>query len=291
MDIPATLVTMKRVSNPLPYLLRRKLLPAALLLLLSTVAEADPWRQLDRGLELGTFTVEQAGGGNTITILRVDPRFWELRILSQEEFGHSGGLSAREWAKRHKLTAAINAGMYLSDHNTHAGYMKVDDRIESRHINRYRSLAAFSPYNGKEEPFRIFDLNDVDSDLRTLEKRYRYLLQNLRLIQRPSINRWDRQTKGWNEAALGEDRNGRALFIYSHTPLPMRRLNEALLALPIELVAAQHLEGGSEAQLYVQHNGFERELAGGLTPSFTNQQMNLGAWPIPNVIGIVPRKP
>ena len=71
----------------------------------------------------------------------------------------------------------------------------------------------------------------------------------------------------------------------------MRQLNETLLALPIGLVAAQHLEGGSEAQLFVQHNGFERELAGGYTPSFTDQQMSLGAWPIPNVIGIVPRKP
>ncbi len=281
---------MKRLSDPLLHLLCRRLLPAALLLL-SAAAAAEPWRQLDRGLELATFTVENPNGGNTITILRIDPRFWELRILSKEEFGHAGGLSAREWAKRHQLAAVINAGMYLSDHATHAGYMKVDDRIASRHINRYRSLAAFSPYDRKEAPFRIFDLNDVASDLQTLGKRYRYLLQNLRLIQRPSINRWDRPTKGWNEAALGEDDQGRALFIYSHTPVPMRQLNETLLTLPIGLVAAQHLEGGSEAQLFVQHNGFERELAGGYTPSFRNQQMSLGAWPIPNVIGIVPRKP
>lgn len=286
-------ITKTVMPNPRSRLSRHRLLRliTAALLLLSAAVAAEPWQQLDRGLELGTFTGETTNGGHTITILRIDPRFWELRVLSKKEFGHTGGLSAREWARQHQLAAAINAGMYLSDHTTHAGYMKIDDRVESRHINRYRSLAAFSPFDGKEAPFRIFDLSDIDSDLQNLSKRYRYLLQNLRLIQRPGLNRWDRPSKGWNEAALGEDRNGRALFIYSHTPLPMRQLNETLLTLPIGLVAAQHLEGGSEAQLFIRHNGFERELAGGYTPSFSNQQMSLGAWPIPNVIGIVPKKP
>jgi hypothetical protein len=254
------------------------------------VYAAEPWRILGPGLEMGEFSHRQGdvSGPATIFILRIDPKLWDLKILTSTEFDHKGGLSAKSWAQQHNLTAVINAGMFFTDHSTHAGYMKVDKQIASRGVNRYQSFAVFSPYKSGMAPFRIIDRDSKGVSLNRLRKQYRYLVQNLRLIKHPGINRWQPKGRRWNEAALGEDSRGRALFIYSSNFLSVYQLNEALLRLPIDLVAAQHLEGGSQAQMFIHHENYEREFSSVFKPNFIGQQMRIDSWPIPNVIGIVP---
>ena len=120
--------------------------------------------------------------------------------------------------------------------------------------------------------------------------RYRRVVQNLRMVKRPGENRWSSQERRWSEAALGEDREGRALLIFCGAPLPLDRLIEALLALPLGLVAAQHLEGGTQAQLFVAAGGQTIELVGGYEGVFSRAEANRPAWPIPNVIGVRARR-
>ena len=62
----------------------------------------------------------------------------------------------------------------------------------------------------------------------------------------------------------------------------MAELADVLLALPLGLVAAQHLDGGGPAQLHVDHAAVDDDLAG---------RGRWLAWPIPNVIGVVRRTP
>ena len=121
--------------------------------------------------------------------------------------------------------------------------------------------------------------------------RYRRVVQNLRMVKRPGENRWSSQERRWSEAALGEDREGRALLIFCGAPLPLDRLIEALLSLPLGLVAAQHLEGGSQAQLFVAAGGQTVELVGGYEGVFPDPDPKPAAWPIPNVIGVRSRRP
>ena len=78
-------------------------------------------------------------------------------------------------------------------------------------------------------------------------------------------------------------------MIFSRTPQSMHALNEALLALPLQLVCAQHLEGGPEAQLFVAVGDFSLEIIGGYENSSGAGALLGAAWPLPNVIGIVPR--
>ncbi len=267
------------------------LLTSISLAIYSTHASAaEPWKTLEPGLEVGEFSHLQTGrsGPPTIFILRLDPKLWNLTILTSTDFNYKGGLAAKTWARRHNLKAAINAGMFFTDHSTHAGYMKVDKKIASRGVNRYQSLAVFTPYNGSTVPFKIIDRDSQNVSLSKLRNQYRYLVQNLRLIKRPRINRWPILGRKWNEAALGEDSSGRALFIYSSAFLSMHQFNEAILRLPINLVAAQHLEGGTEAQMFINHPDYEREFSSVFKPNFIDQQMSIDAWPIPNVIGVVP---
>jgi Phosphodiester glycosidase len=113
----------------------------------------------------------------------------------------------------------------------------------------------------------------------------------LRLIKRPGSNQWGKQDRMWSEAALGEDDAGRILFIFSRTPFSMQDLNEELLAAGIGVVAAQHLEGGPEAQLYVRAGSFKLEQFGSYETLFRENDSNATPWPIPNILGVRPRQP
>lgn len=266
--------------------------PAAFALLLSLAAPAAAaadraWTELESGLELGRFTLAGSGAPEPVVlVLRVDPRRWELTLHGLPG-GASDGWTAREWSRREGLAAVINAGMYQQDYRTHSGYMSADGTVYSRGTNGYLSAAAFEPVDPKDPPFRIFDLDDAP--LAGVLPRYRRVVQNLRLVKRPGENRWSPQARRWSEAALGEDREGRALLIFCGTPLPLDRLTDALLALPLDLVAAQHLEGGAQAQLFVAAGGQTLELAGEYEGIFAGPAAERPARPIPNVIGVRPR--
>ena len=66
----------------------------------------------------------------------------------------------------------------------------------------------------------------------------------------------------------------------------MHDLNELLLRLPIDLVAAQHLEGGPEASLSLQRGEFAIALMGSYETGFNENDDNHHFWKLPNVIGI-----
>ena len=251
----------------------------------------NPFRTLEPGLELGTFSADalSPSGMGTVTIIRVDPSRWEFRLLGQSAGDAPGNLSVAEWARRHKLTVAVNAGMYDIDYVSHIGYMKSGNHINRKLPNSYQSAAVWGPLHDTLPPFFIYDL-DVDS-LKSLPPKYSHVVQNLRLIKRPRDNRWTRQQKQWSEVALGQDDQGRALFIFSRAPWTMYDLNEFLLSLPIGIVAAQHLEGGSEAQMHVRTGDTTFTLIGGYTTSSGDRRRGWSGWPIPNVLGVVPRTP
>ncbi len=69
----------------------------------------------------------------------------------------------------------------------------------------------------------------------------------------------------------------------------MHDLNRELLSMGIGLVAAQHLEGGPEAQLYLRVGDEEIETFGSFETDFEEDDDNDHAWPVPNVLGIRPR--
>jgi hypothetical protein len=253
-----------------------------------TSVASGPWKRLEDGLELGIFhsNTPSLFGSSEISILRVDPRLWDLKLYTIQELGYDTSITAKEWSARLNLTAVINAGMYLHDVTTHVGYLQAGDTIQSNHINRYQSVAGFSPKDKALPPFRIFDLDEDKTTIAKITAQYSYVVQNLRLIKRPGINRWTQQNQRWNEAALGEDKQGRALLIYSRGRLSVHDFNELLLSLPIDLVSAQHLEGGKEAQLYINHVQHTEEIANSLDNPFLAHSSGLKAWPIPNIIGV-----
>ncbi|HOD65092.1 MAG TPA: phosphodiester glycosidase family protein [candidate division Zixibacteria bacterium] len=264
--------------------------------LAGALGRADaPFAVLAPGLEMATFTPDHRGAVRSpmsrdrtgVTILRIDPAQYEFCLLAQSNGDAPTNLSVAEWARRHHLVVALNAGMYNLDQRSHVGYMKVGDHINCRFPNPYQSAAAFGPRSDSLPPFRIYDL-DEDS-LRGLAASYTYVMQNLRLIKRPAENRWQPQDKRWRGLALGEDTQGRALVILTRSAWSMYDLNEFLLSLPIGIVAAQHLEGGSEAQLFVRTADTTFAIVGSYDTSLDDDDGQWAGWPVPNVIGIAPK--
>ena len=114
--------------------------------------------------------------------------------------------------------------------------------------------------------------------------KYATLVQSIRMISCKGSNLWRHNPdKRWSIAAIATDKDGRVLFIHSRSQYSVNELNTILLALPIRMARAMYVEGGSEAQLYVNTGDYACELVG--TYGF-----HTGARPIPNVVGIV-RKP
>jgi hypothetical protein len=229
-------------------------------------------------------------GDSRIAVLRIDPALWQLELVGVSQNKESSGHTAREWCQKYSLAAAINAGMYDTDGKTHVGYLGSAAGVNNSHVNNYQSVAAFDPQDAaKAAPFRIFDLDAPGVTFAAITKDYASLTQNLRLIKRPGTNQWPQQQRKWSEAALGEDSKGHVLFIFSRSPFTMHDLNQELLSAGIGLVAAQHLEGGPEAQLYLHVGKVEREMFGSYETGFRESDANARPWEIPNVIAVRPR--
>lgn len=252
------------------------------------------WEPIAPGMELGRFPIKKTGtvAHPPIVVVRIDPDLWELVLIGKSWNNKLENYTVKEWCKKQNLTAAINAGMFATDYLTHVGYLSSKGHVNNSHVNKYMSVAAFDPKKGKNLPkFRIFDLDDPKVTMETIRRDYSSVVQNLRLIKRPGENRWKQQGKMWSEAALGEDSAGRILFIFSRSPFSMHDFNNVLLSLGVGLVAAQHLEGGPEAQLYLRHGETEYEMFGSYEPSFNEKNDNSVAWRIPNVLAVRPRIP
>jgi hypothetical protein len=249
------------------------------------------WQTLSDGLQLGRFKADAGSlsGDSIITVLRVDPNKYEFHVLARSNSDDKSGHTSRNWCEKYHLTAAINAGMYAEDHSTHIGYMKIGEHINNGRVVQtdYRSVAAFHPLNDSLPPFRMFDLDEIEFD--SVRADYATVIQNIRLIKRPGENRWPIKPKKWSEAALGEDSDGFLLMIFCRSPYTMYQFNEILLSLPINIVCAQHLEGGSAAQLYLKQGATELELTGRYETGFLDSDANLNLWRIPNIIGISKR--
>jgi uncharacterized protein YigE (DUF2233 family) len=255
--------------------------PLLLLLGLAAAQKSAPavgWTTLDKGLDLATI---ESGA----QVLRIDPHLWSLEFLGSSTTGEKMK-TAKEWCQTYRLVAAINAGMFATDEVTHLGYVRHRGKVYTSRRSPYESIAAFDPVRPTVQPFHILDVDKRRDTMSMAGKNYGSIVQNLRLIKRPGKNVWAQSKKRWSEAALAEDRKGRILFVFSRTPMTMHDFDRMLLQSGIGVVAAQHLEGGPEAQLYIRAGGTETESFGSYETGFQENDLNTKPWPIPNVLGI-----
>lgn len=240
------------------------------------------------GLELATLRVPPPDGDPdpVLHILRIDPKRFDLTLVTAKARGEDT-TTAKGWAQRAGLVAAINPSMYQTDHRTSVSLMVGKGVVNNPRVSKDNTILAFDRPKGRAGA-RIIDR--TCEPLSRLRKQYTSLVQSIRMIDCKGKNVWALQDKKYSHAVIGQDTQGRILFIHTRAAWRTHDFVNTLLAMPISLKRLQYAEGGPEAQIYVKAGGVELERFGSFETGFVENHLNKKAWPVPNVIGVIPRK-
>lgn len=241
------------------------------------------WQSLGEGLEYAAVPLPDPApvAKPILHAVRIDPAKAPIRLLTvTKEKGENR--TAGQWCKEFNARVAINAGMFAVDHKTHVGKLVDKNHVNSGSWNSYQSVLLFSPKTKSIPGALIVDRDDP----KLAEKLAQYdgVAQNLRLIRNPRINVWKKTSRRWSEAFIAMDARGRILFLFTRAPYTMAHLNEMVLSLPLEIVAAQHVEGGPEASLSIRTKDLNLDLSGSYETGFFWTDENDRQWVLPSVL-------
>ena len=250
-------------------------------------AKPAAWRNLEKGLDLGIFQApkKSALGDSLIRILRADTDYFGLRLLNATSKDQAKRRTMKDWVNKNGLVAAINASMYQEDMMSSVSYMKTRQHTNSTWVSKDKTILAFDPTDKSLPTVRIIDRDCEDFD--KLRKLYGTLIQSIRMVSCQGENMWGPQTKMWSTAAIGLDHQGRVLFIHVRSPYTTHDLIDMLLELPVGLKQAMYVEGGADAQLYINTGKERHEFIGSYSSGSREHDENTFSHPVPNVLGLV----
>ena len=260
---------------------------AVFILLLPVPAAA--WSELDIGLDFQAFDapIKSDRGDSKIVVLRIDPKFYEFRLLCAE--GEDVlPMPVYEWAEKYGLVAVINASMYLKDGLTSTGYMRNARYVNNPTVNkRFGSFLLFDPNKPGLPSVQLIDRHFHDWE--GLLKEYNSVVQNFRMLSADRRNLWSEERERASVAAVAQDGEGRILFLHAKSPYTVHDFNECVLSLPLDVRGMMYVEGGPEAAMYVTTPSFSEGWGGMYSIGFYKNQDNV-FYSVPNVLGVV-RKP
>lgn len=251
----------------------------------------NEWQKLADGLHLGIFDSPQTAeiGDSKIRILRIDPEHYELKLLNASVSKKSRPLTAKQWCREHGLVAAINASMFQEDFRTSVSFMRTRTHVNNPRIReKDMTILAFDRLSPGVPRVKIIDRQCEDFKL--WKNKYGSLVQSIRMISCKGKNVWRQRPKKYSTVAVGTDTADRVLFIHVGSAYSTHDLINILKQLPIQIARAMYTEGGSQAQLYINNGAHEYEFVGHNEINLSNNAKSLFSWPIPNAIGIHPRK-
>ncbi len=225
-------------------------------------------------------------GDRTITIVRVDLRRYAFRFLTEERHGARRPLPA--WARDEHLAGGINAGMFLPSGRP-CGFMSSEGEVwSSRRPRSFEGAIGFDPTGGAA-PFAIGGRGCPEA-LDGMRSAYGSVLESVKVLVdcagRPNRS-W--RTNRYSAAALGVDREGRAVLVHVRTPYRMQVLSEMLSAEELGIRGLVYMEGGPEASLVVETRDVHVSLMGSYEDGFYPSDDNHAFWDLPNVVGFAPR--
>lgn len=240
------------------------------------------WTTVAKGLSLAEIPVENGDHTSAaITALRISPDDYEFMLLMRSKEGDS--FTPKQWAARYKLTALINASMYLPDNSKSTGYMRDKEHTNNGFI--HNSFGSFFVANPKRKGIPAVDIIDRHQQRHTnLLPNYSTVIQNYRLFSASRTPLWPEKASETSIAAVAKDTCGNIVFIHCRTPMTVRKFTKRLLESHLELVSAMYVEGGPEASMYLKTPKISRTWAGRYIGDFWNTENK--QWSLPNVLGI-----
>jgi len=183
-----------------------------LLPLASTAAQqisADPneaaeakWQKLADGLELGVFLSPQRAdyGNSLIRVLRIDPQFFELKLLNASSTRDGRPLTTKQWCRQEGLVAAINASMYQADHKTSVSLMRTKSHTNNPRLSKDKTILAFGRQSLNLPQVKIIDRQC--EDFGQWKDKYGTFVQSIRMISCTGANVWRQRPRKWSTAAI-----------------------------------------------------------------------------------------
>jgi hypothetical protein len=253
----------------------------------SADSRPSAWRNLEKGLDMGIFQAPRKSilGDSLIRILRANTNYFGLRLLNASSGDQGKRYSVKDWADKNGLVASINASMYQKDMKTSVSYMKTRQHTNSAWVSKDKTILAFDPNDKNLPPVQIIDQDC--KDFNKLREFYGTLIQSIRMVSCHGKNMWEPSKKMWSTAAIGLDKQNRILFIHVRSPYTTHDLINMLLELPINLKQAMYVEGGADAQLYINTGKENHEFVGSYSSGSREHDENIFPHPIPNVLGLV----
>ena len=223
-----------------------------------------------------------------IRVLRIEPGRYKLRLLNASAFEDGRPLSTKEWCRKYGLVAAINASMYQADLKASVSLMRTKNHVNNPKLSKDMTVLAFDRNSPDVPRVKIIDLQCEDFDI--WKKRYKTLIQSIRMISCKGKNVWAQQPQKYSTAAIAVDHSDRVLFIHVGSPYSTHDLIDILKILPLDIARAMYVEGGPQAQLYLKAGTHEHEFVGSYKIGIEENVNALFSRPIPNVVGISRRK-
>jgi hypothetical protein len=267
----------------------------ALLSLLGVLVSGAPllaadlaWKVLEPGIEYAAARPPAPRPlslpiDDQVHLVRIDPQRRSVEAVMAGA-GDGRPRTAAEWCRERHLEVAINMGMYERDRRTNVGYARAPKYLNNRHwAAKYKSALGLGPLKSGARPLIMADLDDPAAKARLAE--YGTVIQNLRLIQ-GGHSVWGTQERRWSEAAVAVDQQGRLLFIFSRYPYTMKELTDILLALPLAIDSAMHMDGGPPASLSIHAGSVNLDLNGSFETGALESDAVPVQSPIPNVLGV-----
>ena len=253
----------------------------------SESAATSNWRSLEPGMDMGLFLAPKKSivGDSLIKVLRADPHFFALKLLNSSASKTKKRYSVKTWVNQNSLVAGINASMYQRNQVSSVSYMKTGNHLNSKWLSKDKTVLAFDPIEKEIPKVKIIDREG--EDFSSLRKKYATLIQSIRMVSCKGENVWAPQNKIWSTAAVGTDIKGRILFIHVRSPYSTHDLINMLMQIPIKLERAMYVEGGADAQLYINTGKEEHEFIGSYSTGLREHDQNTFSHPIPNVLGLI----
>ena len=247
------------------------------------------WQQLDKGLELGIFQAPQAaaGGDSLVRVLRIDPKYFQLRLLNASQIENGVPLTPKQWCRQNGLVAAINPSMYQTDFKTSVSLMRTKAHTNNPRLSKDMTILAFDRQGAGVPRVKIIDRQC--EDFQSWKQKYGTLVQSIRMISCTGKNVWKPQARRWSTSAIGIDEQDKILFIHVRALYSTHDLINILKKLPLNISRAMYTEGGPQAQLYINSGKKEFELTGSYETNSNEANEGSISWPLPNVLGISKR--
>lgn len=248
-------------------------------------AKKPEWLKIGKGLEFYEFRPEAED--LKITVLRIDPEEVDFVLKSA---GAEGGepRTLAQWAEDFNLEAAINASMYLPDNETSTGYMRMGKYINNPKIaGRFGAFFVAGPLKPGLPKARIVEKDE--KNWAEIIEDYDLVIQNYRMTNSQRRILWSPGGPHYAISAIGQDGDGRILFMHSSKPVEAYNFLQNVLHLPLDARAIMYVEGGGQAGLMIQAPGLKRELGPPHAPSLLITGKLKAS--LPNVLGIKAKTP